>query len=84
MLPVGRVSGSLPAGIEAHEVPNIFSFNLNLDLSGSQTSLPPEELRRLANLTLSQLLGSDEAAEADPEAQPATPPVQNPPSFGTL
>jgi hypothetical protein len=64
VLPVGRVSGTLPAGIEPHEVGNIFSFNLNLSLAGYQTSPPPEELRRLAGLTLAEVLGSGEDVEA--------------------
>ena len=72
VLPVGRVSGELPPGIEAEAVDNIFTFNLIQSLT--QAMVDPEgKLDRspsgLAGITLADFLQGDANTEADPPDQ---------------
>ncbi len=66
VLPVGRVSGGIAAGIGQTQIENIFVYNLLLAVNQDL----PDDLRRspsaLAGLTLSQFLGGSGEAAAAP------------------
>ncbi len=60
VLPVGRVSGELPPGIDPSEVGNIFTFNLIHSLSQTETVAGLGALRRHAQTTLADFLQGDD------------------------
>ncbi|MEM7031227.1 MAG: hypothetical protein AAF629_16815 [Chloroflexota bacterium] len=59
VLPIARVSGELPTGIEADKVSNIFIFNLLVDLSRN-LDLVSKAANELVNETLPDFLGPAE------------------------
>src|SRR5206468_1368292 len=62
ILPVGRVSGTIPDGVQPR---NVFTYNLISRLSASNAALAerPHLLHELAQLSLSQFFGASDTAD---------------------